>query len=62
MMDDFMNFMGCRNMVIEGKIEDFLANVRRGESKISVDCEDLTDDEIEYLQREIQLRLKRLKL
>ena len=62
MMGDFMNFIGCRNMVIEGKIEDFLANVRRGESKISVDCEDLTDDEIEYLQREIQLRLKRLKL
>lgn len=62
MMDDFMNFMGCRNMVIEGKIEDFLANVRRGESKISVDCEELIDDKIECLQRETQHRLKRLKL
>ena len=60
-MDDFMNFMGCRNMVIEGKIEDFLANVRRGESKISVDCEELIDDKIECLQRETQHRLKRLK-
>ena len=60
-MDDFMNFIGCRNMIIEGKIEELLAAARRGELEISIDCEDLTDDEVEYLQRELQRRLKRSK-
>ena len=62
MVDDFMNFIGCRNMMIEEKIEELLAAARRGESEISIDCEDLTDDEVEYLHRELQRRLKRSKL
>lgn len=61
-MDDFMNYIGWRNMMIEERIEEFLAAARCGESKICIDCEDLTDDEIEYLQRELQRRLKKLKL
>lgn len=62
MMDAFMNWIGCRNMMIERKIEEFLAAVKRGESEISIECENMTDDEIKYLQREVQRRLKRLKL
>lgn len=55
--DDFMNFMGYRNMVVEDKIEECLAAARRGESSISIDRGDLTDDEVRYLQREVQRRL-----
>lgn len=61
-MDDFMNFMGWRNMMIEERIEEFLAAARCGETEISIDCEDLTGDEVEYLQRELQCRLKKLRL
>lgn len=58
-MDDFMEFMGYRNMVIEDKIEECLDAARRGETEISIDSGDLTDDEAEYLQREVQRRIER---
>ena len=57
--DDFMNFMGYRNMVVEDKIEECLAAARRGETEISIDRGDLTDDETEYLQKEVERRIKR---
>ncbi len=57
--DGFMEFMGYRNMVIEDKIEECLSAVRRGETEISIDCGDLTDDEVEYLQREVQRRINK---
>ncbi len=56
-IEDFMNYMGYRNMVIEEKIEEFLSAVSRGETSVSIDRDDLTDDEVAYLQREIQRRL-----
>lgn len=56
--DDFMNFMGYRNMVVEDKIEECLSAARRGETSISIDRGDLTDDEVNYLQKEITRRLK----
>ena len=56
--DDFMNFMGYRNMVVEEKIEECLSAARRGETSISIDRGDLTDDEVKYLQKEITRRLK----
>ena len=49
--DNFMEFMGYRNMVIEDKIEECLAAARRGETSITIDQGDLTDSEAEYLQR-----------
>ena len=58
-MDGFMEFMGYRNMVVEDKIEECLSAARRGETEISIDRGDLTDDEAEYLQREVQRRLNR---
>ena len=55
--DDFMNFMGYRNMVVEEKIEECLSAARRGETSVSIDRDDLTDDEVAYLQKEVQHRL-----
>ncbi len=55
--DGFMEFMGYRNMVVEDKIEECLSAVRRGETEISINRGDLTDDEVEYLQREVGRRL-----
>lgn len=61
--DNFMNFMGYRNMVIEDKIEECLSAARCSETEISIDCGTLTDDEAEYLQKEVKHRIgKRRKL
>ena len=57
-MDDFMEFMGYRNMVVEGKIEECLSAARRGEKSISIDRGDLTEDEMRYLQKEVTRRLE----
>ena len=35
--DDFMNFMGYRNMVVEEKIEECLSAASRGETSVSID-------------------------
>lgn len=56
--DSFMSFMGYRNMVVEDKIEECLAAARRGETSVSIDRGDLTDAEVEYVQKEVQRRLK----
>ena len=53
---DFMDYVGYRNMVIEEKIQECLAASRRGETEIDIDRGDLTDAEVEYLQRELQRR------
>lgn len=57
--DDFMSFMGYRNMVVEEKIEECLSAARRGETAVSIDRGDLTDDEVQYLQREVHRRIAR---
>ncbi len=61
MFDDngFMEFMGYRNMVVEDKIEECLSAARRGETEISIDRGDLTDDETKYLQEEVKRRIER---
>jgi hypothetical protein len=56
--DSFMSFMGYRNMVVEDKIEECLAAARRGETSVSIDRGDLTDDEVAYVKREVQRRLE----
>lgn len=57
--NDFMDFRGYRNMVVEDKIEECLSAARRGETEIGIDQGDLTKAEIEYLQREVRRRLNR---
>lgn len=56
--DDFMNFMGYRNMVVEEKIEECLEAVRRGEQSICIEQGDLTDSEAKYLQSEVLRRIE----
>lgn len=56
--DDFMDYMGYRNTVVEEKIEECLSEIRSGKTEISVDRGDLTDSELEYLYQEIDKRLK----
>lgn len=57
--DNFMEFMGYRNMVIEDKIQECLEAARSGGTEITIDRGDLTDGEAEYLQREVQRRINR---
>ena len=57
--DDFMNFMGYRNMVVEEKIEECLSAARRGETSASIDRGDLTDEEVRYLQDQVSQRLNK---
>lgn len=57
--DDFMNFMGYRNMVVEEKIEECLSAARRGETAVSIDRGDLTDEEVRYLQDQVSQRLNK---
>ena len=56
--DDFMDYMGYRNKVVEEKIEECLSEIRSGKTEISVDRGDLTDSELEYLYQELDKRLK----
>ena len=61
MFDDngFMEFMGYRNMVVEDKIEECLSAARRGETEISIDRGHFTDEEAEYLQKEVKRRIEK---
>ena len=43
---------------VEEKIEECLSAARRGETSISISRDDLTDDEISYIQKEVQRRLR----
>lgn len=52
-MNDFMEFMGYRHMVLEEKIEQCLEAARQGMTSVTIDCDDLTEDEVEYLQQEV---------
>ena len=60
MSDEFMEFMGYRNMVLEEKIEECLEAARRGMTSITIECDDLTEDELQYLQQEVQRRLQNM--
>ena len=55
--DDLMDFVGYRNMILEEKIEICLEAIRRGETEVTFDREDLTDAEIDYISREVRKRM-----
>ena len=54
----FMDYMGYREMVIQEKVEEALAAARRGQTSVSIDRGDLSDDEVKYLEREEKRRIK----
>lgn len=58
MNDDFMNYMGYRNMVVEDKIGNFLAGIRKGKKTVTVDRGDLTPDEVKHVISEVKRRQK----
>ncbi len=55
--DDFMNFMGYRNSVVEDKIDECLSAAARGEASVTIDRGDLTDSEVDYLKSRVERRL-----
>lgn len=55
--DDFMEYAGYRNMIIEDKIEECLEAAREGAESVSIDRDDLTDEEVEYLREEVLRRI-----
>lgn len=54
----FTEYMGYRNMIIENKIEECLEAARRGETSVTVDRDDITDDEMAYIQKELDRRIQ----
>ena len=54
---EFMQFMGYRNMILEEIIEECLDAVQRGGMEITLDAEDLTVEELDYITREVRRRL-----
>ena len=58
MSDDFMSFMGFRHFLVEEKIEECLAAARRGQTSVSINADDLTDEEAAYIQKEVRRRLE----
>jgi len=57
--DGFMEYAGYRNMIIEDKIEECLAAKRQGAESVSIDRDDLSDAEVEFLQKEVMRRIQR---
>lgn len=57
MKNGLLDYMGYRNMILEDKIRECLDAARRGETEISIDRGDLTDEEARYLQEEVQRRI-----
>lgn len=54
--EEFMDYMGYRNSILEEKIDECLEQVRRGEKEVSFDRDDLTPDELEYIEHEVRRR------
>jgi hypothetical protein len=57
--DSIMNYAGYRYTVIESKIEECLSAIRKGADSVTIDRGDLTDDEVRYLEKEVQKRAGR---
>lgn len=57
-MNDFISFMGYRESLIDEKVEECLQAARRGEKEVSIDPGDLTDSELEQVQREVERRIR----
>lgn len=54
---DFMDYMGYRSMIIEAKIVECLRQVRGGETETVIGPEDLTSDELAYLEQVVNRRI-----
>ena len=57
-MDDFMNYMGFRNSILEEKIEECLKQVKAGSDIVNIDRGDLSDEEVVCLKEEVRRRAR----
>ena len=55
--DEFMDFMGYRESLIDEKVEECLDAARRGETSVTIDQGELTDDEMQRVENEVSKRL-----
>lgn len=55
--DDFVDYMAFRDGIFEEKIEECVSAFRRGEQSIQIEGTDLTDDEVQYIRKEVQRRI-----
>lgn len=54
---DFCDYVGFRYVELQ-RIADICADaVRKGETNITLDCGDLTEDDLRYLEKELEQRL-----
>lgn len=54
----FLDFMGYRNIIVEEKIKEWLSAYRLGEASLWLVKDDLTDEEAQYIQREVRRRIE----
>lgn len=57
--DEFMEFMGYRESLIEEKVEECLDAARRGETSVTIGQGELTDDEMQRVENEVSKRLEK---
>lgn len=56
---DFCDYMGYRYVELQ-RIADICADAaRKGETNVTLDCDDLTEDDLRYLEKEVARRLSR---
>lgn len=54
---DFCDYMGYRYVELQ-RIADICADAaRKGETNVTLDCDDLTEDDLRYLEKEVARRL-----
>ena len=54
---DFYDYMGYRYVELQ-RIADICADAaRKGEANVTLDCDDLTEDDLRYLEKEVARRL-----
>lgn len=54
---DFCDYMGYRYVELQ-RIADICADAaRKGEANVTLDCDDLTEDDLRYLEKEVARRL-----
>lgn len=57
---NFLDYMGFRQSELENRIQECLRAIEKGETCIRVDCSDMTSEEQEFFQKELQRRINNL--
>ena len=55
--DTIIDYAGYRYTVVEEKIEQCLSTIWQGATSVTINRDDLTDDELRYLEKEVQRRV-----